>query len=119
MKKILLIMAFVISAFSFEELTIDNFESKIKNKSVVIDFYAVWCPPCKVIAKNLKEFDKLKTNNVQVYKVNIDEQKILTRKYGVKKLPTLIYFNDGIPVKTIVGLRSTEELIENSKNFFN
>lgn len=119
MKKLLLLMIFVISAFSFEELNMDNFDSKIKDKNVVIDFHAVWCPPCKILSKKLIEFDEKKNNDVEVFKVNIDEQRLLTKKYGVTRLPTLIYFKDGIPVKTIVGLRTTEELIENSKNFFN
>jgi len=45
---------FTISLFAYEELNIDNFESKIKSKNVIIDFYAVWCPPCKIVATQLR-----------------------------------------------------------------
>ena len=51
MKKIILLMLISIaSLFAYEELTVDNFDEKIKDKNVIIDFYAVWCPPCKILA---------------------------------------------------------------------
>lgn len=119
MKKIILIMLFsIISLFAYEELTVDNFDSKIKDKNVIIDFYAVWCPPCKILANNLEDFDLVKPDNVEIFKVNIDEQMVLAKKYGVSKLPTLVYFKNGKPINDYVGVLSVEELTETSNNNF-
>lgn len=119
MKKIVILLVFsIISAFAFEELNIDNFESKLKDKNVIVDFYAVWCPPCKVLNKNLKKFNEIKPDNLTIYKLNIDEEAVITRKYGVTKLPTLIYFKNGTPIKTMIGVQSVSELVNSSKKYF-
>lgn len=119
MKKIILtVLLGVVSLFAYEELTIENFDSKIKDKNVIIDFYASWCPPCKVLAKNLEEFDVIKPNNVEIYKVNVEDELVLAKKYGVSKLPTLLYFKDGKLVDETVGIMNKEELLSNSKKVF-
>jgi thioredoxin 1 len=119
MKKIILITLFsIISLFAYEELTIDNFDSKIKDKNVIVDFYAVWCQPCKILANNLEDFDVVKPDNVEIFKVNIDNQMVLSKKYGVSKLPTLVYFKNGKPINDYVGILSVEELTETSKENF-
>jgi thioredoxin 1 len=119
MKKIILIILLgVISLFAYEELNINNFEDKIKDKNVIVDFYAPWCPPCKILANNIEDFDVTKPDNIQIYKVNIDDELNLAKKYGVSKLPTLIYFKNGKVVKDYVGVLSSEELLEASKENF-
>ena len=119
MKKILIIMLFsVVSIFAYEELTMDNFDSKIKDKNVIVDFYADWCPPCKILAVNLEDFDLVKPDNVEIYKVNIDDQLVLAKKHGVSKLPTLVYFKNGKPVNDYVGVLSVAELTATSKENF-
>ncbi len=119
MKKYLFIFLLSVTAlFSYEELTSDNFNEKIKGKNVIIDFYAPWCPPCKVLANNLEDFEIQKPDNIQIFKVNIDNELFLAKKYGVRKLPTLIYFKDGKPLKQDVGVKTVEELLEVSKNEF-
>lgn len=119
MKKIVFTMFLsFISLFAFEELTMDNFDSKIKDKNVIIDFYASWCPPCRIIGNNLENFDVSKPENVHIYKVNVDDELALAKKYGVSKLPTVIYFKNGKPVKEYVGVLSVEELAKNSKENF-
>lgn len=119
MKKILITFLFtVVSLFAFEELTTDNFQSKIKGKNVIIDFYAVWCPPCKVLNKKLQEFDIIKSDNISIYKVNIDEQLSLAKKYNITKLPSLVYFKDGKAIQTIVGIQSAVELQKSSRKIF-
>ena len=119
MKKIILLMLISIaSLFAYEELTVDNFDEKIKDKNVIIDFYAVWCPPCKILASKLEDFDVVKPDNVEIFKVNIDNQMVLAKKYGVSKLPTLVYFKNGKPVNDYVGVLSVEELTATSKENF-
>ncbi len=119
MNKVIFTLLFsVISVFAYENLNIDNFESKIKGKNVIVDFYASWCPPCKILANNLEDFDVIKPENVEIFKVDIDEQYVLAKKYGVSKLPTLVYFKDGKPIKEYVGILSKEELLLTSKENF-
>lgn len=119
MKKILISFLFsVVSLFAFEELTTENFETKIKDKNAIIDFYAVWCPPCKVLNRRLQEFEIIKPDNVEIYKVNIDEQLALAKKYKITKLPSLVYFKDGKALKTIVGIQSPDELLKSSRKIF-
>ena len=108
----------IASLFAYEELTVDNFDEKIKGKNVIIDFYAVWCPPCKILGENLEDFGTIKPNNVEIYKVNIDNELPLAKKHGVSKLPTLLYFKDGKLVKETVGVLSPEELLQTTKQTF-
>ena len=118
MKKLFLIFVFTLSLFSYDELTIDDFDSKIKGKNAIIDFYAPWCPPCKILAVNLEDFEIEKPEDVEIFKVNIDNELVLAKKYGVKKLPTLIYFKDGKPIKEYVGIKTSQELLDSSKKDF-
>lgn len=117
-KTVFILLLSVASAFAFEELNMDNFESKIKGKNVIIDFYAVWCPPCKVLNNKLEEYDITKPDNIEILKVNIDDQPIITKKYGITRLPSLVYFKEGKPLKTIVGIQSVDELQRNASNIF-
>jgi thioredoxin 1 len=119
MKKIFLIFLIsVATLFAYEELNINNFEDKIKDKNVIVDFYAPWCPPCKIVANNFEDFDITKPDNVQVYKVNVDDELALSKKYGVSRLPTIMYFKNGKVVKDYVGVLTSEELLQASKENF-
>lgn len=118
MKKFLLVMLVSFSSlFGFEHLTAQNIDEKLKDKNVIVDFYATWCPPCHVLAKNLIEFDKIKSQDVTIYKVDIDKNRDLAQKYGIRGLPTVVYFKDGKLIKNKLGLQSVDSLVETSKEY--
>ena len=119
MKKILIVLLFsFVSLFAFEHLTPKNIDEELKGKNAIVDFYATWCPPCKVLAKNLIKFDKVKPSNVVIYKVDIDQHMDLAKRYNVTSLPTLVYIKNGTVVKKEVGIQDEERLMLNSINFF-
>lgn len=119
MKKVLLGLVFsFISVFAFEHLTLDTMDKKIEKGNYIVDFYATWCPPCKIVAKNLVEFDKQKPKKVTIYKVDIDAQMDLARKYNITRLPTLVYIKDGKVMMDEVGVKSVDDLAYNSKKLF-
>lgn len=119
MGKIVITLLFsVISSFAFEHLTVENFDKKIKDKNVIVDFYATWCPPCKVLSKNLEAYDKVKSSNVTIYKVDIDQAMDLAIKYKVRALPTLGYFKNGKFVTIEVGIKDVAQLSNSTNKYF-
>lgn len=119
MKKIFVALMFsVVSLFAFEELNLENFESKLKDKNAIVDFYALWCGPCKIIDRNLKDFEGIKPDNITIYKLNVDEQAMIAQKYKVNRIPALLYFKDGKHVKTTLGVKNVKEILETSKKSF-
>lgn len=95
------------------ELTKDNFQTEITktDKPVLVDFWAVWCGPCQMMAPILKEIEA-EMPDVQIGKVNVDEQMDLARQFRVVSIPTLLIFKNGQEVKRMVGVTSKEELKE-------
>jgi len=119
MKKVLITLLFsFVSLFAFEHLTPENIDEKLKDKNAIVDFYATWCPPCKILARNLIKFDKVKPSNVVIYKVDIDQHMDLAKRYNVRSLPTLVYIKNGTVVKKEVGVKDEERMMLNSINFF-
>ena len=92
----------------------DNFESFLsKDKPVLVDFWAEWCGPCKAIAPILDEICDQFGDKVVIGKVNVDEVKQTPVKYGIRSIPTLLFFSNGEIVKQEVGLQSEQTLIDN------
>lgn len=119
MKKLLLILSLSFSSlFAFEHLTLENIEDKLKNKNVIIDFYATWWPSCKVLGKNLTKYNTSKQDNVEIYKLDIEDQKLLAAQFEIKGIPTLIYLENGQIVGKQLGIRSVEQLENYEKNYF-
>lgn len=105
------------SLFAYEHLTPENIDEKLKNKKAIVDFYATWCAPCHVLAKNLDEFNKIKPDDITIFKVDIDKHKELVEKYNIKGLPTLVYFKDGKLIKSKLGLQTVNSLVKSSKEY--
>ena len=87
-----------------------NFEEEVlKAKGVVVvDFFATWCAPCKMLAPVLEDI----SDKINVVKVDIDKFPKLTENYRIMSVPTLIFFKDGKKVKEVVGFQTEEELME-------
>ena len=96
------------------EVKSDNFEDLVlkSEKLVILDFWAEWCGPCKAIAPILDKICDQFGDNVVVGKVNVDEVKQTPVKYGIRSIPTLLFFNNGQIVKQEVGLQSEQTLID-------
>ncbi len=79
---------------------------------VLVDFWAEWCGPCKLISPVLEEIAEEQSGKIQVAKVNIDENLDVTRRYEVMSIPTLILFKEGEAVARIVGARGKAQLLQ-------
>ncbi|MCF0230525.1 MAG: thioredoxin, partial [Parasporobacterium sp.] len=86
-------------------ITNENFESEVVNSDipVLVDFWAEWCGPCRMLAPAIAEIEQEYAGKVKVGKVNIDEEMELALKFGVVSIPTVILFKGGQPVSTSVG----------------
>ena len=95
------------------DLTKENFQAEItkSDKLVLVDFWAVWCGPCQMMAPILHELEA-EMPDVQIGKVNVDEQMDLARQFRVVSIPTLIIFKNGQEVQRMVGVTSKEELMD-------
>lgn len=83
----------------------ENLEELVKTGTYLVDFYAEWCGPCKMIGAVLE-----KLTDVNIIKVNTDLFQNLAIKYGVMSIPTLIFFKDGLEIKKEIGFRTEEEI---------
>src|ERR1044071_3918481 len=93
-------------------LTQENFTTEVLNAGtpVLVDFWAEWCGPCKMIAPILDELAQEYNGRVKIAKVNIDEQQQLAAQYGIRAIPTLLMFHKGEVSEQIVGLKSKRDL---------
>lgn len=89
----------------------EDFKKEIETGKVLVDFYADWCGPCKMLGPILEEFAK-ENDDVKIVKINVDEHEDLSREFGVMSIPTLILFENGTLVKQNVGFVSKELLNE-------
>ena len=91
-----------------------NFEDEVLNDQgkVLVDFYADWCGPCKMMSPVIDEIAEKLNGSVKVGKINVDENQELAIKYQVMSIPTIMIFNNGIPVKTFTGVTDEQEILD-------
>lgn len=90
--------------------TDQDFGEKISDGLVLVDFWAAWCGPCKMIAPVLEELDSEMSDQVQIVKLDVDENQETAQKYGVMSIPTLILFKDGEKVDQTMGFQPKDAL---------
>ncbi len=95
-------------------LTNQNFESEVMQSDipVLVDFWAVWCGPCKMLAPIVSEIAQEYAGKVKVGKVNVDDEPALAGRFGISSIPTLILFKNGQQAAVSVGVRPKEELVQ-------
>jgi thioredoxin 1 len=100
-------------------LTDATFDEEIgaSAEPVVVDFWAEWCGPCKMIAPVLEEIASEQAGKVRVAKINIDDHPGAARRFDVMSIPTLIVFKDGQPAKRLVGAKPKGALLEELSEF--
>ncbi len=94
------------------ELTNDNFDAVTSEGVVLVDFWAPWCGPCRMIAPVIEELAEEYDGKAKICKVNTDEEQEIAVKFGIRSIPTLIFLKDGQVVDQIVGAQSKQVLAE-------
>jgi thioredoxin 1 len=91
-----------------------EFEAQVlkSEQPVIVDFWAPWCGPCKMIGPKLEELAQENSGKIKVVKVNVDENQQWAGKYGVMSIPTIMLFKDGQAAETIVGAVPKEEIVK-------
>jgi thioredoxin 1 len=99
---------------SIAELSAATFAEEINSATepVVVDFWAEWCGPCKMVAPVLSEIAEENAGKLRVAKVNVDDNPGLAQQFNVMSIPTLIVFKDGSEVRRVVGAKSKAQLLE-------
>ena len=94
-------------------ITKENFENEVLKSEipVLLDFFATWCGPCKMLAPILEEIAKENAGKIKVCKVDVDEEGELATAFRVQSIPTLVAFKDGKAINMAVGYRKKEDLL--------
>lgn len=101
-----------------DNLTAESFGKEVKNNEnlVLVDFYATWCGPCKMLAPVLEQVADEVKEKATIKKLDIDECLDIAKEYNVMSVPTMILFKNGQEVDRIVGLRQKNQIIETINN---
>ena len=94
------------------ELTVDSFNDAIASGTVLVDFWAPWCGPCKMQGPILDKVAEVVEGKAVIAKVNVDENAPLAAQFGVRSIPTLLLFKDGEKVQDFIGVQQEATLVE-------
>jgi thioredoxin 1 len=89
-----------------------NFRPIIKNGLVLVDFWAPWCAPCKMIAPTLNEIAEENPDKITIAKVNVDQNQKIAQQYNIRNIPTLVLFQGGKEIKRIMGVKTKNVLLK-------
>jgi thioredoxin 1 len=92
------------------ELTTENFDEFIANKIAIVDFWATWCGPCKMMKPVLEELEL--DHGITIGKVDADKNEDLVAKFNVSSIPTIIVLENGVPVHTVIGAMPKHKLVK-------
>lgn len=97
-----------------EQITSEEWQAKVleADKPVLVDFFATWCGPCKMMAPVIDEIAAEKGDSVAVYKIDIDENPDIAQRYGVMSIPMFVSFKNGEPVGKVLGAKPKDTILE-------
>jgi thioredoxin 1 len=101
----------ILSNTTFDEIIGES------EQPVLVDFWAEWCGPCKMIAPILEEIASEQGEKIQIAKLNVDEAADIARRFEVMSIPTLIVFDNGVPAKRIVGAKGKAALLDDLADY--
>ena len=106
-------------AGNISALTDNTFDEEIKGADVpvLVDFWAEWCGPCKMIAPVLEEIASEQDGKIRIVKLNVDENLEIARRFEVMSIPTLIIFKDGEPQRRLIGAKGKGQLLQELEAF--
>ena len=96
-----------------------NFKTQIRTGIVMVDFWAPWCGPCKMMAPVLNDIAETDGDKVTIAKVNVDNQQQLAQKYKIRNIPTLVLFYDGKEIKRFSGIKTKKFLLKEVNDYLN
>jgi len=95
------------------ELTDSTFDAFVRNNKIaVIDCWAPWCGPCRRMAPIMEDLSNATLGKAGVAKLNVDNSHAISTRFGIRAIPTVLIFKDGVLVETLVGLRGKEDFLE-------
>jgi thioredoxin 1 len=91
--------------------TVEEFKNETSKSTVLVDFFATWCGPCKMIAPELEKLDNQGIEGLNIVKVDVDEAPEIAAAFNIRSIPTLIVFKEGKATKTVLGYHNLNQLL--------
>lgn len=103
----------------YKELTKNNFDSVVSKGLSFVDFWAPWCGPCRMLSPIIDELADQYDGRVNICKVNTDEEEDLATRFGIRSIPTMMFFVDGQVKDTLVGGTSKQSIVDKIESLLN